>query len=144
MRCRLLIRIPEMRKKATVDALLLNGKAQLLVQRESACSGDCHKCSGCGSVGQTLRLTARNPIGAEKGDVVVIESESSVVLKAAALVYLLPLALFLIGYLVSMRLGAWAALIGLGGFLLGALPAVWYNRKIRNHPPEYTIIEFVK
>lgn len=95
-------------------------------------------------MGQTLCLTAGNPIGAEKGDIVVIESESSVVLKAAALVYLLPLALFLIGYLVSMRLGAWAVLIGLGGFLLGALPAVWYNRKIKNHPPEYTIIEFVK
>lgn len=133
-----------MQKKATVDAVLPDGMAELLVQRESACSGDCHKCSGCGSVGQTIRLTAKNPIGAQKGDIVVIESGSGVVLKAAALIYLLPLTLFLIGYLAFMHLGAWAALIGLGGFILGALPAVLYNRKVKNRPPEYTIIKFVK
>lgn len=133
-----------MQKKATVDAVLPDGTARLLVQRESACSGDCHKCSGCGSVGQTLCLTAKNPIGAQKGDIVIIESESGVVLKAAALIYLLPLALFLIGYLAAMRLGAWAVAVGLGGFVLGTLPTVRYNRKVRNHPPEYTIIEFVK
>ena len=133
-----------MQKKATVDAVFPDGSAQLLVLRQSACSGECHKCGGCGSVGQTLRLTAKNPIGAQKGDIVVVESESGVVLKAAALIYLLPLTLFLLGYLAAMRLGAWALLIGLGGFCLGTLPAVLYNRRVKNHPPEYTIIQLVK
>lgn len=134
-----------MQKKATVDTVFPDGSAELLVLRESACSGECHKCGGCGSVGQTLRVTAQNPIGAQKGDVVVVESESGVVLKAAALVYLLPLAMFLLAYLAFMRLGDWQALlIGLGGFAVGTLPAVLYNRSVKAHPPEYRIIRFVK
>lgn len=133
-----------MQRKATVQAILPDGRAELAVQRESACSGDCHHCGGCGTVGQTLRLTAENPIGAQKGDIVLISSESKPVLRAAALVYTLPLVLFLTGYLLSMRLGAWAAAIGAGGFLIGLVPAFAYNRRVRKQPPVYTIIGFVK
>ena len=133
-----------MQRKATVQALLPDGRAELAVQRESACSGDCHHCGGCGTVGQTLRLTAENPIGAQKGDIVYIASKSAPVLWAATLVYALPLLLFLTGYLLSMRLGAWAAAIGAGGFLLGLLPAFAYNRHVRKQPPVYSIIGFVK
>lgn len=133
-----------MQRKATVQSVLPDGRAELAVQRESACSGDCHHCGGCGTVGQTLHLTAQNPVGAEKGDIVYITSKSAVVLWAAALVYLLPLLLFLAGYLLSMRLGAWAAAIGAAGFLAGLLPAFAYNRRVKKQPPAYTIIGFVK
>lgn len=133
-----------MQRRATVQAVLPDGKAEITVQRESACSGDCHHCGGCGTVGQTLSLTAENPIGAQKGDVVYIASESAVVLWAAVLVYLLPLLLFLTGYLLSMRLGAYAAAIGAAGFLLGLLPAFAYNRHVKKQPPAYRIIGFVK
>lgn len=133
-----------MQRKATVQTILADGRAELAVQRESACSGDCHHCGGCGTVGQTLRLTAENPIGAQKGDVVYISSESAPVLWAAALVYTLPLLLFLACYLLSMRLGAWAAAIGAAAFLLGLLPAFAYNRHVKKQPPVYKIIGFVK
>lgn len=133
-----------MQRKATVQAILPDGRAELAVRRESACSGDCHRCGGCGTVGQTLRLTAQNPISAQKGDVVYITSENAPVLWAAALVYALPLLLFLTGYLLSMRLGAWAAAIGAAGFLLGLLPAFAYNRHVKRQPPVYQIIGFVK
>ena len=133
-----------MQRKATVQEILPDGRAELAVRRESACSGDCHHCGGCGAVGQTLRLTAENPIGAKKGDIVYIASESAPVLWAAALVYALPLILFLAGYLLSMRLGAWAAAIGAAGFLAGLLPAFLYNRHVKRKPPVYTIIGFVK
>ncbi len=133
-----------MRQKATVERLLPDGRAEVLVVRESACSGDCHKCSGCGSVKQTLRVTAQNLISAQRGDVVYLQSESSVVLKAAALVYLLPLVSFLAGYLCSMRFGAWAAVIGAAAFVLGSLPAFAYNKRIKNRPPTYSIVGYVK
>lgn len=133
-----------MQRKATVQAILPDGRAELAVQRESACSGDCHHCGGCGTVGQTLRLTTENPVGAEKGDIVLISSESAPVLWAAALVYALPPVLFLAGYLLSMRLGVWAAAIGAAGFLVGLIPAFAYNRHVRKRPPVYTIIGFVK
>ncbi len=133
-----------MRQKATVDRILPDGRAQVLVVRESACSGDCHKCSGCGSVRQTLTVTAQNLISAQRGDVVYLQSESSVVLKAAALVYLLPLVSFLAAYLSAMCLGAWAAAIGAAAFVLGGLPAFAYNKKIKNRPPTYSIVGYVK
>lgn len=133
-----------MRQKATVESVLPDGRAQVLVVRESACSGECHKCSGCGSVKQTLRITAQNLISAQRGDVVYLQSESSVVLKAAALVYLLPLVSFLVAYLCAMQLGAWAAVIGAAAFALGLLPAFAYNKRIKNRPPTYSIVGYVK
>lgn len=131
-----------MRKEATVDRLLPNGKAELLVVRESACSGDCHQCGGCGSVKQTLRVTADNPICAQRGDIVYLEGDGAVVLKGAMLVYLVPLIAFVAAYLAAMPLGAWAALIGAAAFVLGMIPAFVYNRKIKN--PTYTIVGYVK
>ena len=133
-----------MRTKATVDTLLLDGKAEVLIARKSACSGDCHKCGGCGAVEQTLRVAAENPLDAKRGDVVWLESESRTVLASAALLYLLPLLLFLTGYLAAYSLGGWAAAVGVGGFALGVLPAVLYDRSLKERPPSYTIVVFVK
>ena len=127
-----------MRTKATVDSLLPDGRAEVLIARKSACSGDCHKCGGCGAVEQTLRVAAENPVDAKRGDIVWLESESRTVL------YLLPLLLFLIGYLAAYVLGGWSAAIGAGGFLLGLLPAVLYDRRLKKRPPAYTITGFVK
>ena len=44
-----------------------DGTATVFLQRESACSGDCHKCSGCGAAKETIALDALNPIGARRG-----------------------------------------------------------------------------
>lgn len=133
-----------MRQKATVDTLLPNGQAQLRVVRESACSGDCHQCAGCGSVKQTIRVTADNPINAKRGDVVYLEGDSATVLKGAVLVYLLPLVLFIVAYLATMTLGAWAFAFACGAFALGLIPAFAYNRRIKRRPPTYTIVGYVK
>lgn len=133
-----------MRQKATVEALLPDGAARLSVRRESACSGDCHKCAGCGAVAQTLTLTARNSISARPGDRVWVESKSGPVLWAAALVYLLPLLCFLVGYLAAYGLGSWAFAVGGGAFLLGMFPAFLYDRRLKRRPPAYDIVEFVK
>ncbi len=133
-----------MRQKATVDRILSDSYAEVLVVRESACSGDCHKCSGCASVKQTVRVRAQNLISAQRGDVVYLQSESATVLKAAALVYLLPLVSFLAAYLCTMQFGAWAALSGAAAFALGLVPAFVYNHKIKKRPPTYSIVGYVK
>ena len=93
---------------------------------------------------QTLRVTADNPIGAQRGDVVFVESESAAVLKGAALVYLVPLAAFLTAYLAAMPLGTWATVFGCAAFVTGMIPAFLYNRKIKNRPPRYTVVGYVK
>ena len=84
-----------MRQRATVGSLLPDGSVSLLVQRVSACTGDCGHCGGCGAVSQSVQVTARAPFPVEPGERVWVESRSGAVLGAAALVYLLPLGLLL-------------------------------------------------
>ena len=55
-----------------VKQIYEDGTAQVICIRESACSGDCHKCSGCGAAKEAILLTAENPIGASVGDLVNI------------------------------------------------------------------------
>ena len=59
-----------MQQKARVTRLLPQNRAEVSVTRESACSGDCHKCAGCGAVRQTVTVQAENDIHARPGDVV--------------------------------------------------------------------------
>ena len=82
-----------------------DGTAEVLLVRESACSGDCHKCSGCGAAQEAMTLTVRNPIGAGVGDLVEIEAQTGPVLAAAAVLYMLPLLLhrlFLYGQVLKL------------------------------------------
>lgn len=131
-----------MRQRATVESLD-GAYAVLSVRRESACSGDCHKCAGCGAVAQTLQLRAKNLIHAKKGERVYVESCSAVVLWAAALVYLCPLVCFLAAYLLGTAYGC-QGILGAGGFLLGWIPALCYNRYVKKCPPTYEIVAYVE
>ncbi len=117
-----------------------DGTVQVIHTRLSACSGDCHKCSGCGAVQQTMLLTARNPIGAKEGELVVIESQSGPVLAAAAVLYMVPIFLFLLGYLVAEQLWQQGALAGGISFLMGIGFAMIYDRKVvKKKKTVYTI-----
>ena len=107
-----------------------NGTAQVICIRESACSGDCHKCSGCGAAKETILLTADNPIGANVGDLVNIRSETGPVLKAAAVLYMLPLALFFAGYALAAALDQSGALFGALAFMLSIVLIVVYDRRM--------------
>ena len=126
-----------MEQLVRVQKLNPDGTAQVLHIRKSACSGDCHKCSGCGAVEQNMLLTVANPIGAQPGQVVTIRTESGPVLQAAAVLYLLPLVLFFIGYAVWNVLGSGLA------FVLGVAIAWVYDRKVvRKQKTQYTITGF--
>lgn len=120
-----------------------DGTAQVLHIRESACSGDCHKCSGCGAVQQKMLLTARNPIHAEPGQVVTVRTDSGPVLAAAAVLYILPVILFFAGYLLFESLWTRGALGGCLAFVLGIVIAALYDRLVaRKQKTTYTITGF--
>ena len=89
-----------------------DGTAAVVHIRESACSGDCHKCSGCGAAKETVIFTADNPIGALAGDLVKVESSTAPVLKAAMVLYVLPLVLFFLGYWLGTLPGNFGAFGG--------------------------------
>ena len=107
-----------------------DGTAMVIHVRESACSGDCHKCSGCGAAKEAVLFTAENPIGANRGDLVKVESDSGTVLKAAVVLYVLPLVLFFLGYCIGDMLWTLGALTGCAGFVLGVGIIVIYDRKV--------------
>ena len=116
-----------------------DGTATVMLQRESACSGDCHKCSGCGAAKEVMVFQARNPIGASRGDLVVIESKTGPVMKAVGVFYVLPLVLFFLGYWLGDVLLSRGALVGSLGFLLAIVLTVVYDRKIAKKEEVHTI-----
>ena len=129
------------RVKETFD----DGTAMVIHVRESACSGDCHKCSGCGAAKETILIKAKNPIGAARGDLVKLESASGPVFKAAAVLYLLPMVMFFLGYYVGDVLLGLGALVGCLAFAASIALAVLYDRKIAKlDQTGYTITEFVE
>lgn len=51
--------------------------------------------------GAAIKARARNDIGAQPGDKVVVESSTKKIFGVVALVYVLPVVLFLLGYFLS-------------------------------------------
>lgn len=122
-----------MKQIATVSRLLEDGRAEIVVARQSACAHDCHECAGCGGTPAPIRAVADNPIGAREGQKVVVESSTKRILGAVVLVYLLPLALFLAAYFAT---DPWAnegvaAALSILAFFCGVVPAVRYDRRLR-------------
>ena len=113
-----------------VHRLHPDGRADIILVRESACSGDCHKCSGCGAAKETLIFTAKNAINASRGDLVKVESATGPLMKAATVLYVLPLVLFFLGYYLGTLPGNFGALGGCLGFVLGIVLVVIYDRKV--------------
>ena len=122
-----------------------DGTALVAHLRQSACSGDCHKCAGCGAVSQEMLLKVENTIGAKTGDMVRIESESAPVLRAAAILYLIPVLLFFVGYLIGAMLWERGALLGGLFFVIGISFAIGYDRKVVSRKESgYTITGFAE
>lgn len=91
-------------------------------KRKSACGENCATCKAtCSSREHTF--VAKNAAGAKAGDTVVIELATSSVLKSAFLVYILPLAAFLIGFSCFFESGKSELVSALWGLIFGG--AMW-------------------
>ena len=134
-----------MEQSVRIKETFADGTALVVHTRLSACSGDCHKCSGCGAAKETLLLRADNPIGAMQGDLVNIHSDSGPVLKAAAMLYVLPLVLFFLGYALGAIRWNHGGLVGSLAFCLGIALVVLYDRRVvKQHKTGYTITGFAE
>ena len=119
---------------ATVERILDARYAVISVPRKSACGHDCEECAGCGVTGAAVRAKAANPIDARPGQKVVVHSDTKKMLRIVALVYLTPVVLFLLGYLLPALLGAAVAVqyaIAVAGFVAGVVLAIAYDRRLR-------------
>ncbi len=132
-----------MKQIATVERIVPGGRAEIVVARQSACAHDCHECAGCGGTVAPIRAIVDNPVGAQAGEKVVVESETKQIFGVILLVYALPVALFFLGYfalpLPSEGARAAAAILA---FLCGIVPAVLYDRHVRkNGGVTFTIVQ---
>ena len=103
----------------TQDAIVLktfsNGKAEVAVTRGTACGSNCGNCESC-IYQNELHTEAINKIGAAKGQKVVLESRSALIYRAEFLVYILPMLMLVLGYVLAYTLGAGEGLCILSGF----------------------------
>ena len=119
---------------ATVERIIDTDHAEISVPRKSACGHDCEECAGCGVSGAAVHAMAANPIGALPGQKVVVESSTQKMLGIVAFVYLIPVALFLAGYLLAALVTVSVAVqytIAIAAFLAGIGFAVLYDRRLK-------------
>lgn len=67
--------------------------ATVQIKKTSACSHDCNECSTCTAPSYEVKVL--NPIGAKKGDRVLIEADTKKILSLSLLVYMLPVFLMI-------------------------------------------------
>ena len=127
---------------ATVEEILDRGYARISVPRKSACGHDCEECAGCGVTGAAVRARAKNDIGAQPGQKVVVESSTKKLLGVVLLVYILPVVCFMLGYFLTEGLGESVRYaIAIGAAALSFIPCVIYDRYARRHETlTYTIL----
>ena len=135
-----------MTQDAVVTKLMPRGMAEVTVVRSTACGGSCGSCESC-IYQNELKTLARNKIDAQPGQKVVIESKTSVVVGAAMLVYIMPLALFLIGYALAAAAGASEGLciaVSFAALVVGAVILVTSQKLRKNkNPITFDIVWFV-
>lgn len=127
-----------MKQTAQVTRIVAPGYVEVKVRRTSACASahNCGSCDHCSFMENAPEITvvAEDPHGAKVGDTVTVETASARVLGAAALLYIVPLVLFFLGYFIGGSLG-WteggAIILGGGGFLLGLLGAFVLDRRMK-------------
>ena len=135
-----------MTQTATVRKLI-GDKAEIEVPRMSACAHNCAECGGgCSELTRTgpVVALAQNPLGARTGDRVLVKSSSKQVLGFAAVVYLLPIGLFFLGFFLAAALGAGqgsAATVGAVCFLLSLGMMIVVDRRARKRSRDmFTIV----
>ena len=119
-----------MTQNAVVTKLISRHVAEVEVERGTACGGTCESCEAC--VFQSrIRAEALNKVSALPGQKVVIESKTSDVLGAAALLYLVPFVLLFLGYAIGSALG-WGSVLR---FSRSAWRAMLYTSAARKRAP---------
>ena len=135
-----------MLQEAIVTETYPNGTADVAVERAALCGGDCSKCEAC-MYENVIKTLAKNPIAAQKGEHVHIETDSGKVLLATAAIYILPLLTFFAGYGVGVLAGfaqgvnilfAFAFLV-VGGFI----SAVILKRNQKKDPTPAVITDII-
>lgn len=135
-----------MEQQAQVIRIISDTVVKVAVKRKSACSGDCHTCHGCPHPDEIVMVEADNLVGAQTGDNVLVRSDTGRVLRLAAMLYLMPVVLFFLGYFLMP--GGEGARLAVGGiaFAVGILICMAVSRWMKNNNREmhFSIVEVLE
>ena len=142
-----------MEQIAVVKSVLNNGMAEIAIERDTAC-GAAHSCADCNGCEKMMTrtsnvVTAYNSVQAGKGDIVRVRSENANFFKTAAIVYVVPLVLAVLGLAVAANLPfggeGLQVLLCFVGFALGVPIAIAWDRHMkRTNGLKFFIIEVKK
>lgn len=135
-----------MEQQAQVIRIVSETVARVAVKRKSACSGDCHTCHGCPHPDEIVMVDADNFVGAQKGDDVILRSDTKRVLKLAAMLYLMPLVLFFLGYFVMPGGETPRMIAGGAAFVVGIVICMFVSRSMKKNNKEmhFAIVEVLE
>ena len=128
---------------ARVNSVFPDGSAEVIRMQETGCGGNCHQCGGGCSAGKTMPLRVDNPIGAVVGDLVTIQARPGAIAKAVVALYILPLVLFIGGFLLGEHLWQRGMLVSLAGLVLGMILVKLVDKSMAKKGNVYTITGFV-
>lgn len=92
-----------MLQEAIITKIRDDGLAEVVVERLGICGGDCSSCNEC-RYEHLMKSVVQNPIGAGRGQHVMIETPTKGVIKGALAIYVLPLVMLFIGYFAAAAL----------------------------------------
>ena len=135
-----------MTKEGIVTRILPHSMAEVAVTRSTACGGNCGSCEAC-QFQNELKAVADNSLGAKPGQKVIIETRSSLIFRAAILVYIVPLIFFIVGYIIAFSLGADEGICVLVSFVFlimsGALLVLSQRRNKNKKTIDFQITEIL-
>ena len=92
-----------MLQEAIITKIRDDGLAEVVVERLGICGGDCNGCNEC-KYEHLMKSVVQNPIGAVRGQHVMIETPTSGVVRGALAIYVLPIVLLIAGYVIAAAL----------------------------------------
>lgn len=131
-----------MLQEAIITKIRDDGLAEVVVERLGICGGDCSECGEC-KYEHLMKSVVQNPIGARRGQHVIIETPTKGVVKGALVIYILPLVMLFLGYLIAaaLSLGESACIIAaFAAAVLGIVIAVILSRARHSADPTPTKI----
>ena len=110
--------------------------AKVMIIRSSACGDNCASCGMC--PGRETVIEARNECGAQKGDSVIINMSGGRVLRAAFLVYIVPIIFLVLGCVLGNYIFGTETAGIICGFALTALSLFTIHLFDKKLKPKYS------
>lgn len=124
-----------MRENGIVKSVCGN-TCTVAVKRKTACGENCASC-GANCAGGVHICECKNGMGAAPGDRVVIESDTGSILKAAFLIYILPLLCFFIPYAIADACGTDAVLSVFAALLCTSAAVIYSVMYSKKHKSDF-------